>query len=174
MLKKLWCALLLSPCSFKCAQNPLSDSTASLLKGVELCSDHDGYGNFSSGDGTTDEENLRFDMTYGAVLKIYWFVGLGDCWAVFEDQALRLSWSVTAGCCMWGDAPSACKLNSVIWKSVSSNRWQTPLCLFLSHFAVPSDSETTPKSVTLSLPSLFLIALICLERCWAMQVQCDL
>jgi len=41
-----------------------------LLKGVELYSDHDGYGNFNSGDGMKDEKNLRFDMTYGAVLKI--------------------------------------------------------------------------------------------------------
>ena len=71
MVKKLRCALLFSPCRFKCAQNPPSDSKASLLKGVELYSDHDGYRNFSSGDDTKDEKNLRFDMTYGAVLKIY-------------------------------------------------------------------------------------------------------
>lgn len=170
MVKKLWCALLLSPCRFKCAPDPPSDSRASLLKGVELYGDHDGYGNFSSGDGMKNEKNLRFDMTYGAVLKIYWSVGLGDCWAVFESRALSLSWSVMAGSCMRRGALSTCKLNSVIWKSVGSNRWQTPWATF-KLLCMPSVSQTTLKSVTLSLASQPL--LICLERCWALQVQCD-
>lgn len=99
-------------------------------------------------------KSLRLDMTYGAVLKIYWFVGPGDGWAVSEDRAVSPSWSITAGCCVWESALSACKLNQVIWISVSSNRWQTLLCHFLSHFAVPSVSEASLKPVAVSLGSL--------------------
>lgn len=77
-------------------------------------------------------------MTYGAVLKIYWFVG-ADSWAVSEDGALSLSWSVTAGCSALTGAHSACKLDVREQQQMTNS--SVPL---LSLFAVPSVSETSP------------------------------
>lgn len=56
-MKNLSCALLFSLCRFKCAQKPCSGSKASLLKGAECYSEHNGCANLSSGDTMKDEKN---------------------------------------------------------------------------------------------------------------------
>lgn len=70
IVKKLWHALLLSPCSFRRVQNPSGDRASK--EGVDLSavdSDRDGYGNVSSGNGTKKEKNLTFDMTWSCSEK---------------------------------------------------------------------------------------------------------
>lgn len=86
MVKKLWCAFLLSPCRFKWAQNPPSDSEASLLKGVELYSDHDGCGNFVSGDGMKDEESETWH----------------DIWSCSKNLLICRPWWWLS--CLWGSS----------------------------------------------------------------------